>query len=99
MADNKKNSSKKSLVKQAEAKAEQMVKENSKKTKKGAKKQNRFVKFFKDLKSELKKVVWPSKQKVINNTAIVLVAMSICSVAIWAIDSGLAALLKLGLGA
>lgn len=99
MADNKKNSSKKSIIKQAEAKAEQMARESSKKSKKGGKKQNRVVKYFKDLKSELKKVVWPSKQKVINNTAIVLVAMSICSVAIWAIDSGLAALLKLGLGA
>jgi preprotein translocase subunit SecE len=96
MADSK-QTSKKSIVAQAEAKAEKMAKESSKAKSKG-KKQNRVVKYFKDLKSEFKKVVWPSKQKVINNTAVVLVAMCISSIVIWAIDSGLAELLKLGLG-
>jgi preprotein translocase subunit SecE len=74
-----------------------MAKENAK-TKKGGKKQNRVVKYFKDLKSEFKKVVWPSKQKVINNTTVVVVAMCVSGIVIWGIDSGLAALLKLGLG-
>lgn len=98
MADSKKTSSKKSIVQQAEAKAEQMTKAKSKSSK-GSKKPNRVVKYFKDLKSEFKKVVWPSKQKVINNTTVVVVAMTVCGLAIWGIDSGLAALLKLGLGA
>ncbi len=96
MADKKKST--KSLVAQAEAKAEQMAKEKAKAKAKGIKKPNRVVKYFRDLKSEFKKVVWPSKQKVINNTAVVVVAMCVCGIAIWGIDSGLAALLKLGLG-
>ena len=98
MADSKKTSSKKSIVQQAEAKAEQMTKAKANSSK-GGKKPNRVVKYFKDLKSEFKKVVWPSKQKVINNTTVVVVAMTVCGLAIWGIDSGLAALLKLGLGA
>ena len=98
MADSKKTSSKKSIVQQAEARAEQMTQAKSKSSK-GGKKPNRVVKYFKDLKSEFKKVVWPSKQKVINNTTVVVVAMTVCGLAIWGIDSGLAALLKLGLGA
>lgn len=97
MAD-KKKSSKKSIIAQAEAKAEQMTKSSSKSKTKGGKKVNPVVKYFKDLKGELKKVVWPSKKKVINNTAVVLVAMCICSIVIWAVDSGLAKLLELGLG-
>lgn len=97
MADNKKTSSKKSIVAQAEAKAEQMTKSKNKSSK-GGKKQNRVAKYFKDLKSEFKKVVWPSKKKVINNTSVVVVAMCISGIVIWGVDSGLAALLKLGLG-
>ena len=97
MAESKK-SSKKSIIAQAEAKAEKITKENAKAKAKGVKKPNRVVKYFKDLKSEFKKVVWPSKQKVINNTVVVLVAMCVSGIVIWGIDSGLAALLKLGLG-
>ena len=101
MADSKKNQakspSKKSIVAQAEAKADKIVKDNAKAKAKGQKKQNPVAKFFKDLKGEIKKVVWPSKKKVINNTAVVLVAMCVCGIVIWGIDSGLAALLKLSL--
>lgn len=92
MADKKKNS----IVAQAEARAEQMVqaKAKSKPAKKGAKKQNGIVKYFRDLRSEFKKVVWPSRQKVVNNSGVVLTAMVISGLAIWGVDSGLTALLK-----
>ena len=102
--NNKKTSSKKSIVAQAEAKAEQMSKAKNAKSKnsKGGKKQNRVVKYFKDVRGEFKKVVWPSKKKVINNTTIVVIAMCISSVAIWGVDkgldAGLAALIKLVTG-
>lgn len=103
MAESKKNNankpSKKSLVAQAEAKADKIVNDKAKAKAKGQKKPNGIVKFFKDLKGEIKKVVWPSKKKVINNTAVVLVAMCVCGIVIWGIDSGLAALFKLSLGA
>lgn len=57
------------------------------------KKQNVFVrtgkrisKFFREIKSELKKVVWPSRSQMINNTAMVLVCVLIVGVFIWAFD-------------
>ncbi len=98
MADNAKKNSKKSIVAQAEAKAEKMLKDKEKSKSKGGKKQNGLVKYFKDLRSEFKKVVWPSKKKVINNTLVVLTGMCASAIVIWGIDSALTALVKLGLG-
>ncbi len=43
-------------------------------------------KFFRDTKSELKKVVWPSKKQVLNNTAVVLVVVIVASVVILLLD-------------
>lgn len=59
-----------------------------------AKKPNKVVKYFKDLRSEFKKVVWPSRKTVVNNTGVVLAAMIISGLAIWGLDSAFAALLK-----
>jgi len=33
---------------------------------------NKVAKYFKDLKSEFKKVTWPTKKQVINNTLVVI---------------------------
>ena len=98
MSNNKKSPSKDLVI--AETKTEQKPKDKSvsksaAKGKKPLKKQNRILKYFKDLKSEFKKVVWPSKQKVINNTTVVVVSMSVCGLVIWAIDTGLSQLLAL----
>ena len=49
---------------------------------KTVKKPNKVVKYFKDHKSEFKKVVWPSKKTVVNNTSVVLVAMIFSGLAI-----------------
>lgn len=68
--------------------------ENKAAKKTQAKKPNRVVKYFKDLKSEFKKVVWPSKKTVINNTGAVLATMVVCGAAIWGLDTAFAALLK-----
>ena len=53
----------------------------------------RFVRFIKDYKSELKKVVWPSWQSVVKNTVIVLIMCLIVGVVIWVLDFGLSKLL------
>ena len=71
-----------------------MAKDSSAKSSKGkakakAKKQNRIVKYFKDLKSELKKVVWPSGKQVLNNTGVVLAVMIIVGLFLTGIDAGL----------
>ena len=98
MADAKKKSGKSSLIAQAEAKANKIVNDREKSKSKGGKKSgkpNGVVKYFKDLKSEIKKVTWPSWGKVLNNTFVVLVGMCASAVIIWGIDSALTALLRL----
>ena len=47
---------------------------------------NKIVRFFKEVKSELKKVVWPSKKQVIKNTLIVIAAVAIIGLIIWVLD-------------
>ena len=68
----------------AKSKGKNKTSEKSKK-----KKQNRVVKWFKELKSEFKKVIWPSKKKVLNNTFVVVVTMVIASIFVGALDFGL----------
>lgn len=46
----------------------------------------RIKRFFKDINGELKKIVWPNKKQVINNTGVVIVAVVISSVFISLID-------------
>ncbi len=38
------------------------------------------------MKGELKKVVWPTKKQILNNTVVVLVFVAVCSVFIGALD-------------
>ena len=52
----------------------------------------RAAKWLKDMRSELKKVVWPSKEKVAKNTGTVILYSVIIGACIWIFD-GVAALL------
>lgn len=47
----------------------------------------RLAQWFKETKSELKKVVWPSFKQVVNNTIVVLVVVIITAVCIGLFDS------------
>ena len=47
---------------------------------------SRVKRFFKDIIGELKKVVWPSKKTVVNNTIAVIVVVVISSIGISLID-------------
>ena len=58
----------------------------------------RVVRFFRDYKSEVKKIVWPNYKEVIKNTLIVLVMCLIVGIIIWVVDFGLGQLLNLILG-
>ena len=42
-----------------------------------------IVKYFKDVRSEFKKVVWPSRKQVVNNTIVVIVSLIVSGIAIW----------------
>ena len=46
----------------------------------------RFSKWFREMKSELKKVVWPSGKQLLDNTIIVLVAVLIVGVIVCLFD-------------
>ena len=46
----------------------------------------KIAKYFRELRSELKKVVWPTKQQVGKNTAIVVGACGVIGVFIWLFD-------------
>ncbi len=61
-----------------------------KKEKKTEKKESssKFLKWFKECKSEIKKVVWPDKKQVINNTVAVIVMVLISVAFISLLDTG-----------
>lgn len=46
-----------------------------------------IVKYFRDTVSEMKKVAWPSKKQIINNTIIVLVVVAIAAIVIFGLDT------------
>ena len=46
----------------------------------------RAKKFFKDIKGETKKVVWPDKKQIVNNTGIVIVMVVIAAVFVGCLD-------------
>ena len=54
--------------------------------------------YFKGVRLEMKKVVWPTKKELGQYTALVLVACSFFALAFWAIDTGFLAALKQLLG-
>ena len=47
---------------------------------------SRITRFFKDTKGEMKKVIWPSKKAVINNTGVVMLVLVAFSICIGALD-------------
>lgn len=55
----------------------------------------RIVRFFRDYKSEIKKIVWPSLRDVIKNTVIVLIICALIGAVIWLFDFGWGSLLEL----
>lgn len=55
------------------------------------KKKGRIRLYFRDLKAELKKVVWPDRKQVINNTGVVLLVMGVMAIFLFGVDSGLGA--------
>ena len=55
----------------------------------------KFVKYFKDIKNELKRVIWPTRSQLINNTITVLIMCLIVGVIIWLFDLGFGAIYNL----
>lgn len=59
----------------------------------------RLVQWFRDLRSELKKVVWPTKEQTIKNTTVALAFTFVSAIVLWGFDwiagRGVDALIKL----
>ena len=50
------------------------------------KKRKSPAQWLREMKSELKKVVWPSKQTVLKNTGTVLLCSAVIGICIWVFD-------------
>ena len=46
----------------------------------------RIKKWFREMKSELKKVVWPTKKQILNNVLVTLACVLVVGIFIWIID-------------
>ena len=47
---------------------------------------NRIARWFREMRSELKKVVWPTPKQIANNTFVALTVMACAAILIWALD-------------
>lgn len=52
------------------------------------------VRFFKDIRAELKKVIWPTRQQLLNNTVTVLLVCLLVGIVIWVADEALTKLVE-----
>ncbi|WP_294754693.1 preprotein translocase subunit SecE [uncultured Ruminococcus sp.] len=65
-----------------------MAKDTNSEKKSEKKEVGKIRKWFKDLKVEFKKVVWPTKKTVLNNTSVVLSVIVAAAILVGAIDQG-----------
>lgn len=63
-----------------------MAKENKKKAS--------FGEYFKSVKLEMKKVVWPTKKEVVTYTGVVIATCAVFAIGFWLIDTGVLAALR-----
>ena len=74
----------------AEEKKDKITKNDQAASKSSGKKKvrgrNRFIKWFREMKSELNKVVWPTPKQIVNNTIVALSVMAVSAVVVWGID-------------
>ena len=71
-----------------------MAKDTSSEKKSEKKEVGKIRKWFKDLKVEFKKVVWPTKKTVLNNTSVVLSVIVAAAIFVGLIDQGFYAALR-----
>ncbi|PKM70335.1 MAG: preprotein translocase subunit SecE [Firmicutes bacterium HGW-Firmicutes-18] len=52
----------------------------------GAKKSGRVSNFFKGVRSELRKVSWPTRKELVNYTMVVMAVVTLMTLVVWALD-------------
>ena len=63
--------------------------------KKTKKRKLNIAKWFREMRSELKKVIWPTPKQIVNNTLVALLVMVVCALVIWGFDELASAAVKL----
>ena len=63
-------------------------------TTKKPRQKGRMKEYFKGVKLEMKKVVWPTKKEIGSFTAVVLITCAAFALVFWAIDTGVLAAIK-----
>lgn len=74
------------------------TKDSKSKATKNGKPKKSIVKYFKDARSEFKKVVWPTPKQTTNNTVVVAVVCILAAIFIFGVDTLFSLLNKLLLG-
>ena len=54
--------------------------------------------YFRGIRIELKKVIWPTRSELVSYTGVVIGVCAVCALAFWAIDSGCALVIQQLLG-
>ena len=62
------------------------------------KKRGSIGEYFRGIKTEMKKVVWPTKKELGSFTAVVLITCGFFALAFWGVDSAVLAVLRVILG-
>lgn len=74
-----------------ENKVEKVEKKAEKKTEKKSDKKpgffDRVKRWFREMRSELKKVQWPTRKQTVNNTLIVIACVIVVGICIWVFDA------------
>ena len=60
--------------------------QTDKKKKKKAKGSGRIDKWFREMRSELKKVIWPTRKQIINNSLVAIVVIVVFAIVVWGFD-------------
>ncbi len=63
-----------------------------------AKKKFSIKEYFRGIKIELKKVVWPTKNELVSYTGVVIGVCAVFALGFWAVDSGCALIIQKLLG-
>ena len=67
---------------------------NKNKQQKNSEEKRGLREYFKGVKVEIKKVVWPTRKELVSYTIVVLFTCTVLGLAIWGIDSGFLALIR-----
>ena len=62
------------------------------------KKKGGFGEYYRVIKTEMKKVVWPTKKEMVSYTGVVILTCAVFALGFWLIDTGVLAALRAVLG-